>query len=523
MVHEGKNVTYQYLCNVTASASDGVTTIDALPAGSAMLVTQEGLVKTGAISGATKYRIAKKHADGTVVYSPFFSYNDILSVTKLAGAESREQVTVVGASAATTITGIGTATALNTYTIDLTLLSTIPGYNTTPLIKTIPYMALSGATQQTVVTGLMDAGIRILNRGISIPYVRVDRVATGDTNTQAALTGSGTVYKLTKNSKTVAAYVGDATAGLTASTASVTVNNILSIPSYNGRTFTFSAVALGTGAGRHVVTIADQIYNVADAGTDAQNATAIVAAINAGTVATATAATAAITVTLRPGVVSCTPVVLSTDDDATWAIVAVANASGETLSTKYVVTATTSAAATFELDQPWQGETCYAAEGTTVGVHIGVYTIGANPLWGLKFTAIKQDFDAINLDYTKIRFNVNPKNNPYGTSTTIGFDSGVNVFTSVTASEGSGTYEQVAQQEIYSQFNSKESFVSSMPRTKYTTDTDATKALYDQIVVHCKNADLYNIVGQNPAAQFHIILPIARSLSYEAFDTNFGV
>ena len=63
------------------------------------------------------------------------------------------------------------------------------------------------------------------------------------------------------------------------------------------------------------------------------------------------------------------------------ATVAVTIASGDAVSVKYVAAAT-AAAATFELDEPWQGPTGYVIMVPTEATNIGITTLTANA-WGL--------------------------------------------------------------------------------------------------------------------------------------------
>jgi len=238
-------------------------------------------------------------------------------------------------------------------------------------------------------------------------YLKVERVGDG---TPAALSaGSATLLKFTKGSKTVAAYVKAAAdnSSVTASTASVAAAIPFHVPSSDAYAFTFTALILGTAAGRHVVYIGETAYVVADAGSAAQNADAIAAAINAGSQATATVSTATVTIVYNECIKALPPLVMSqTADGGAFSNVAVTVTGGNAVPTKYLTGAAVTTAATFELDVPFQGETGYAWIGTTVNTNTGIAS-ASNTIWGLKFTGIRNPFDtAHNRDFYVNNFSV---------------------------------------------------------------------------------------------------------------------
>jgi len=194
--------------------------------------------------------------------------------------------------------------------------------------------------------------------------------------TVADFTGTATALLFTKGSTTVYFVIEDATAGWTASTGSVTANDVVFVGHANMKVVTFTANALGSGAGRHVITIAGTIYNVADAGTAAQNATAIAAAINAGTQATAViSGTSDVTITLVPSLYSAKMLVRYTADDASWSTLTLTvTSTGETVGTIYKAAATASTAASFELDRAYVGETGYWLGLTSTTLGTGIMT-----------------------------------------------------------------------------------------------------------------------------------------------------
>jgi len=216
--------------------------------------------------------------------------------------------------------------------------------------------------------------------------------------TQADFTGTATALKFTKGSTTVAFMIQDATSGWVASTGTVAAADVIGVSHANMKSVTFTADIAGTGAGRHVITIGGTIYNVADAGSAAQNATAIAAAINAGTQATATVSTADVTIVLNSSTYGAKILVVQTDDDSSWVVptLTVNTTTGETVATIYKASAAVSAAASFELDVAYVGETGYYLGGTSKTLEAGIVTSITE--YGLKMTA---DTAGASYDYAK--------------------------------------------------------------------------------------------------------------------------
>lgn len=513
MLISEKNSTYLYVGNVTNGYSDNDSVaFDTMPSGSLALIKADSRVaEEGALVSGQAYQIVAKTTNGELKVSPVFKSTDIINKSLKSYVASQEQVSFIGYNG-TAIDGFGTLVAGNYYSLGFVLKHTTNMLNNTPEIKHVPYYA-AVATQSVAAKVMQESFISMFRRTGGI---KCDRVAL--TTSVAAITGSATIYKLTNGSKTVSTYT-KATAGnttLTASTASVTAADSIHIASYNARTFTFSAVALGTGAGRHLIWIGTTVYNVADAGTDAQNAAAIAAAINAGTQATASVDTAVVTVTYNDGQYYLPPMVLSSVDDSTYAAVAVTAASGDTIPVKYKAAATTSNADTFELDVAWQGPTGYLYEGTgaTTTSSIGIATLTSDT-WGLKFSG--QPITKYNpkLDnWTKIEFDI--------FSDTF-YALGRQEYKSVKASLGSGNYQQIQELENYTQGNDKvRYFADDMINTR-VFDAVSGK-YYDVFAINFKQTP-YNspTTGISPNNLFTIMLAIDKGLSYETLNTAFDV
>ena len=192
------------------------------------------------------------------------------------------------------------------------------------------------------------------------------------------------MLKLTKGSTTAKFYIQDATDGVVASTGTIAAADVINVPSSNYRSVSFTAQDLGSSAGRHVIVLGSTVYNVADAGTAAQNATAIAAAINAGTQAKAVVSSSTtVTITLLGDYYMARPLVTYTADDSAWSIATLTVVDGETLPVTYKAVAAVSGAASFELDYAYQGETGYFVGGTTAASNAGIVTSITE--YGLKF------------------------------------------------------------------------------------------------------------------------------------------
>lgn len=517
MINE-KNTTYLFVGNVTNGFADNADVdIDAQPAGSVVLVkTDQTTVKSeeGALVSGTGYQLINKLTDGTIVRSPLFTSANIVTKGKNAYVAPSEQVSFLGYDGST-VTGLGTITLGDSYIVGLWLNHTKGMYDQKGEVKHISAYA-TDTTQATVAKLLMESHLKNFSPiREQNPSILCDRIAL--TASVAAIADNATIYKLTKGLKTVYTYVkaaaGDAT--LTDSQVDVTLANNVNIPSYNGRTFSFTAVALGAGAGRHVIYIGGTSYDVADAGDAAANSTAIAAAINAGTQASAVAVGAGVTtITYYENTVALPPMVLSSDDDATFANVAVTIASGDAVPVMYKIGATATNSATFELDEPWQGETGYVYEGTTAATNIGIATLTSDT-WGLKFTGLKQPFAPQVDENIKISFEV----------LTDSFGTYGSEYKAVKPNKGHGTWGEVAQLEAYAQGNETWYKNCDYPATNYRREGVAGSGGlgYDVISVSFRNEVNFAASGVSVGSPWTAVIAMRSGLSYDTLDTAFGV
>ena len=281
----------------------------------------------------------------------------------------------------------------------------------------------------------------------------------------ADFTGTAVALKFTKGSKTVRFF--DATL-LNPSTGSVSAGDIIAVPSISGRSFSFTASALGSSAGSHAITIGETTYTVADGaagtpgtgnGTSTTNGTNIAAAINAGTQATASSASGVVTITYNEGIYTTAPMVYSDNGTGTTAYIAVTVLTGDDTPALFKATAAVATAASFELDYAWVGETCYAKGGTTEATDTGIYTVSGN--YGLKLIA--ESFGKLMI--VSADGVLNKADVTYGTS--LG-----GTFTGVNASFGIGTYDELVNLESANMYwrgaMDTASLPNKSPKTKYT-------------------------------------------------------
>ena len=502
---------YLMIGNVTNGYADNAAYVpDAQPLGSVVLIKEDSKVtEEGALVAGTVYQLVNRLSDGTIKRSPSFTSADIISKGKQAYTLSTEQVSFFGYDGSS-IVGFGTPVTGSTYNFNFWLNHTRNTLNNTPEIKTVHYIATS-TSQATMAKGFQDAFLRSFSTLREPNKVIIcDRVAL---QTSQAAGDTYTIAYLVNGSKTVTLYTkavaADAT--VTPSQTTVAANTVISIPSYNGRSFTFTATAED-----HVIYIGTTSYVVADAGDPAANSTNIAAAINAGTQARATPNGAgSTTITYREGLYFLPPMVIS-DADGTPATVAVTIATGTAISNKYKVATTATTAATFTLDNPWQGPTGYVYNGTTEATNIGEATLTSDT-WGLKFTGVPQPFNKVTDRVDKVQFDV------------LSADFGSLVeYKAVKPTLGSGTYQEIASLEAFSQWSDRGVIVSAYPPTVYTNEATSGYG-YDQITIRLSQKPYTSVTtGVSPANVTEIVIATKGTsaydtISYDTLDTAFGV
>jgi hypothetical protein len=506
-----KNVTYTFVGNVTNGYADGdIANLDTMPAGSiALLKAASNEVEEGALVDGQAYEVVNKLSDGTILRSPAFTSADLVYANANAYAQPSQQVSFLGYDG-TTINGLGTITLGDSYSVQLSLSYTAGAIAQQNLMKSISAYA-TDTSQATVAKNLFETHYRQFGP-LHEPFraILCDRIARV---TSVAAHDTATIAYLVNGSKTVTLYTKTAAASdaLTASATTIDAGTVVNIPSYNGRTFTFTASVLGAGAGSHVIYIGSTSYIVADAGTAAENATAIAAAINAGTLATAVADTAGVTIIYNENTRALPPMVLSSVDNSTFALVAVTIASGDAVPVQYVVAATTAAAATYTLDEPWQGPTGYAYTGTTAATNIGESTLNAANAWGLKFTGVMEPFNPVTDKWTMVHFDVlGGAFGSFGTE-----------YKAVKANEGHGNWRAVAALEQYAQGNETFYRTSNYPYTLNRTEAVAgTGDLgYDVITATFKKSVDFAASGVSVSSPFTLKLAFRSGLSYDGIDT----
>ena len=189
-----KNTTYTFVGNVVNAIADEAL-YTGMANGSLCIMREDQKNEETALSGTptVKVRVVEKKYDGTYTFSPWFTYNDILTKQKaLYSANTpQEQISYIGYDG-TTVTGLGTVTAGEVYQISVWLLHTQGAANNTPFIKSIPYQALVGDTESSLAYGLTSMAIKVLKRNLPTPIILAERIYAGAQSNGLAATVSVT-------------------------------------------------------------------------------------------------------------------------------------------------------------------------------------------------------------------------------------------------------------------------------------------------------------------------------------------
>jgi hypothetical protein len=401
------NAAFLFVGNVTRSTN---STIPTLPNGAIGIFDEYGTAVIADMTDtaahmATKLQVVQHKADGGLLFSPLFSMGDVLSKDYTAAAAVTEQVSYLGATSATAVTGIGTITTGNAYIFDIELLNGLNNAYTNPYIKTASYAASSADTEATVIKGLAISAMKNLYYGMPVPVVKVERVS------------NGTLQQITNNMAVVK----------------------------DSQTITFTS---NTYYGGSTALVAGDVLNLA-------------------------------------GV-------------------------------SYIVTAVASLVVT--IDIPYQGASGTLTAGATYN-RIDPTTITH---WGLKFTglSLSSSFNKITSKYEVVRFAIKPKTgndqiinpitgDPYDWA--LGFDSGIVEYAATKAKDGTGTYMQVAAEEVFLTAQNKEPFLRAFPPTNYTTEAVSTYT-YDMTDLRIKK-QLHNSFGTNSESYITITIACYASLT----------
>jgi hypothetical protein len=422
-----RNISYVLIGKDTTVTTQ--TRVESLESGKIALTNKFGSV-LDAGAGATdvdNFRDLRINQGGSNRATDFINRDRVISVTARAFARPTEQISYVGYNGST---GDIPATNDNVYTVRANFVGGDRSQEF-PMQRILHgfYKSDLSATKLEVGAGLM------LNMASEARkrYERDIKTEMTSNGTVTAIT-SGILAKFTKDSKTVSFY----TAAFAADNVTIATGDVLNVPSQEGITYTFTASALGAGAGNHVISIGGTTYTVADAGTPTQNGVAIVAAINADTTAQVVASdngSGVVTLAQKYCKAPMFPPVVY--DDNAPGYVAVTIATGDAVPVKYLVEQGVTAGASVQLETAFQGESGYVVVGTTAATMTGIDTTPT--AYGLKLTGLKRRFNVDKkLEYSKAAWVTTIKN--FGSAT-------------VTASRdmflGSGTYEQVASEDQF--------------------------------------------------------------------------
>lgn len=459
------NVTYSAIAlPMAAHGLSSGTKVTTLPEGQVALVDagMRIIANLAALTSGQKFHIVQGMGVGNPVLKLPALTSGSYTLSGLTYSAPSEQITYVGYNGSSgAIDGDETSTA---YEIAVRFKNNDEANRSQQNYLYGSFKTGATASHKATTTGLTKSLIKQFNE-TPTNMIKVERVVSG---TVADWTGTGTIVKFTKGSKIVRFYVaGDGV--MTASTGTVADAAVISVPSEQSKSFTFTALTTVD----HDIYIGETLYDVAGAGSAAAEATAIAAAINAGTQAYATVSTAAVTVTPRPGVVFPAPVVITDAGGTPAAAAVIENAVGDRQPSMYVVDGSVSDAASFVLDVAYQGETCYVVGGTyTQGTNSNGGVIASPGNYGIRLVGLPNPYDVMKWrNYHKNRFVVALSDEFNETPKT----------TNTHASEGIGAIEEVKQAEFETWGNEGQGLAGTPPeiRNSITIPTDTRFSVID--------------------------------------------
>jgi hypothetical protein len=533
MINE-KNATFLMVGNVACGIGNGAAVdLAAMPVGS-VVTTYAGNVAGGmlalvggALVAGTEYTVINKLSDGSILRSRPFTSANVVSELHAAYAQPKEQVSFLGFDG-TIINGLGTITLGNSYIVGLWLNHTKNMIDMKGEVKHISAYA-TDTLQATVVKNLLESHIKNFSPiREQNPSILCDRIVR--TDTVAVIDATAVVYKVTKGSKNVTGHLLNQGAGpviaLTANAiGALTAGDVIAFPSYNGRSFTATIDQdLGAGAGSYYVIIGETTYRIADAGAAADNLTAIVAAINAGTQATASEAAAVLTITYNEGTIAAPPIIghrVDNNAGVLTAVVVTHVATNDRLPVAYRVATTIAAANNFNLDVAWQGPTGFVrtavsanAPAALIATTCGIATVNAANAWGLKFSGIAQPFK-VQSDYNvKVDFDV----------LTDSFGAFGNEYKAILPSKGHGSWKEVAALEAYAQGNENWYRLSMDPANNFRREANAGKGVgYNISTVTFRDTYTPSTTGTTMTSTWQIVFAIRNGLAtpYDGLDVVF--
>jgi hypothetical protein len=531
MMTTERNATYLYIANVACGNATNAAELifDDMPLGSAAIVAAESTTNGGhsaytttiAGSATQKLQIVNKMSTGEIRISPTFTYADIVGKTKQLHTPSQRQVSFLGYDG-TTLAGLESVKALaigDVFSIKLMFNDRVPYLNNCADIVPIPYYA-TDATAKTMATSIMNT-VRSKFSGTNKPIICERIVAPTVANTVAAIAGGNLLY-FTNGSKTVLAKDGATSSGVLTISAGVITTDfatpVISVPSYNGRTFRVTCTTLGTGGGLNLL-IGTTTYTVADKGSAAQNAAELARLINLGTQATAVVDdTDKVVISYRDGQYYLPPVGIYDDADTNelYSVVAFDVATEDAVPVAYVSTSTftDNATASFLLDVPWQGPTGYALRNsTTAATYAGTVTVDSDK-WGLKFIGQMSDsLTPTTESYTVVDFDI------------LAGEYLPTEYKAVAPFKGSGNWMQVKQMENYSQ---------GLDRVNYYAPTEFDVRSYEAVSGKYYNMITLNInqrpytsptTGINISNPFTLVIAVSdkTAIAYDYMDAVVAV
>jgi hypothetical protein len=278
------------------------------------------------------------------------------------------------------------------------------------------YSTGTADTQLTIAQGFV-------NQINADPASFIKAELTGDGILGSGLSGTGAALLFTNGSTQVGFY----TAPLVASTGSVAVGTMLSVPSSEGKVFTYTVPILDTV---HLY-IGTTVY------TGVPGAT-LVTSVNTGTQAVASYETGVLTITiLEDNGQTLVPYLYDNTGSAIITPTIVTTNMGDATPVIYTVATAASTAATFTLTTPFTGGTGYVPIGTSSLVYNTQSVTPSN--YGVKLTGEQVNWADYGLfPYKRVVFSETLLN--FGTTP---------VVTSATTQQGTGNYKQVRDLEWF--------------------------------------------------------------------------
>lgn len=442
-----------------------------------------------------KVRIVQRVGD-TLIYSPFIEIGKIGAKRSTIGVAAKQQVSYVGYNG---IDGAINAVEYSNYIVRAL-------FKNSREIADWAYRSDTVTYESAIVKGLEEKVLGWISRQPE-QKLKVERVGKV---TNEVIDGTAVIAKVTKGLKAVSVYTNK----FAASTISLADKQLISLPSTNGTSFSFTCTV---DTNQKVIIGTTEYTAVADSNLTTQT-NALVAAINAGHQVTATNDAGKVIITYNEKTNSVLPPVAIEDYDGTPNNLIVTIESGDAIPIVYAVDGTVSGSATFNLDEPWQGETGYVftTDGTGATTSIAKAT-NATDTFGLKFTGMPLPHNPETRYYHTVRF-------------TLGIDGDFAEDTPITYSidgtNGVATKAQIAISERQLQMNEGQSWVNAYPAVQYRAETakmDEILFPLNTVTLNCYDDNFQPITGDVPKSYYTVIIVTPNTDALSTLEQIFAI